>query len=1347
MLIAIDRGAIRTKVLLHDGEKIVKKWSVGGNITFKKSLESILKTLLSMKILKGKVMTINFEIPGAKKIDPFRSLKKAVMLLKEDTKSAIEIGGERAKFLKIGNEGETEDFSIIEQCASGTGLFIEQQAGRLKKSLDEFSELASKALKPAKVAGRCAVFAKSDMIHLQQKGIPLEEIAYGLCYSMAMNLISNLLKGKEITPPLFIAGGCSQNKGIIRALKELLKLEEIYSSPIPGFEPALGACYLSEDVEEIDISFLLDNIMGDQFQSQISFYLPLKRVNKKRLPEPEDEFEEEKEGYIGVDVGSVSTNIVVVDKEGNLLSSVYLPTRGAPIEVINEGFKEIRKRFKKGLRVLGCGTTGSGRYLAQAYLNADIVKNEIICQMKGTLFFFPDADTIFEIGGQDSKFISLENGVLRDFTMNKVCAAGTGSFIEEQVSLMNLDVKEHFSHFAFKSQKPTPLSCHCTVFMEKAVSSALARGDEIEDICAGISYAIVENYLERVVEKRKIGKKIIFQGGVASNDAVVSAFEMVLGKEVNVHPYNRLSGAIGAALLAKELVKSKSKFRFPEKIPLMKSFECKQCANCCDVSVVKISEKEYAFFGDTCERYTSGKKVKAVKGFDLAEEWVKEVEKFFDKETPFFTSRTIGIPRASSVMAALPFWTTFFQSLGFRTILSPPSSKEVLLKSSNLLQTVTCLPIKFTAGHVSWLMERADFVFLPAINSFGEKEFTCPYTQSLPYMLKQNKKFLTPVISSFDEKHIVEEFNKYSEKLHISRGIIKNAYKIAVSAQQKFEERMRRRAEEILKKEGIPVAIIGRPYNIYDPYLNLTLFSHLKKIGFNAIPMNFLKTGFKDELFIWKYSKEGLQTLAETISKRGIYPIILSNYGCGVDAFTHKVFEEILGDYPHLFLEFDEHRGEAGLITRLEAFHDLLKEKGIEKKKVFVSLPKRIFLGPEDMKKMKVYIPYFADHAFAFSGALRNAGIEARVLPPPDQTIKKIGEQNSSGKECHAYSILLGDLINLVTKEKAPFVFFFPGTRIPCLLNQYGTGMNIFLKKMGVRDVVVFTPHGDEFVNLIGGMKKAENFYKSLYAIDLLHKLMCLIRPFEMEKGSVLNVYKKCLKSMERATESGNIFNEFKKCVEELKGIKLKRTEMPHVGIAGDIYTRVNRAANFDLFNTLAERGIVGVPSPFEIDIIDFGIYKNFYLSIKHRKLGKILLYSILLLRKELELKKFQAEVKDVLEKYDEPSSFRELEKLTDGFTENYENELFYLNVAKMVHFAEKGVDGIINATCFNCMVGSASSAIVEKIKERYNIPVVTLVYSNEEDQNTESLLSAFCEEVKERWMKKKIYAWIQHSE
>lgn len=280
--------------------------------------------------------------------------------------------------------------------------------------------------------------------------------------------------------------------------------------------------------------------------------------------------------------------------------------------------------------------------------------------------------------------------------------------------------------------------------------------------------------------------------------------------------------------------------------------------------------------------------------------------------------------------------------------------------------------------------------------------------------------------------------------------------------------------------------------------------------------------------------------------------------------------------------------------------------------------------------------------------------------------------------------------------------------------------------------MTVFTPVAEEFISIVG-MKGAERFYKALFAIDVLHKAFSLIRPFEIEKGRALEVYQRALKAVEKATESGDVFLEFRRYIHELEKIPVKKEDRPYIGVAGDIYTRVNRSANFDLFEALAERGLVGVPAPFEIDIIDFGISKDFYLGFKNREFKKALLAGVLLLRKFIELRKFYRTAGWVLDKWDEPEHFWKVKKYAELYTDNFHNELFYLNVAKMVDFAEKGVQGIINVTCFNCMVGTASSAIVEKIKEAYRIPVVTLVYAGHHDPDTEALLDAFAEEVKER--------------
>ncbi len=355
-------------------------------------------------------------------------------------RSVIEIGGHASKFVIIDRDGAIRDFATNEACAAGTGSFLEQQAKRLTLTPEELATMAIEARTGATVAGRCSVFAKSDMIHLQQKGTPVGEIAYGLCLAICRNALTTLLKGRDVEPPVVIAGGCAHNAGVVRAFRELLAIPEpggIVVSSHPGLEAALGAALsaLENGAPPLEIDELareLRAISGRSAKS-ISTLAPLPaRTDAGRLAEPASVHPVPATGFLGVDLGSVSTDLVVLDEEGELLSSVYLPTRGRPVDVLLEGLAILSARFPAGLTIAGCGTTGSGRHLAASLVGADVVRNEITCQVLGARRFLPEADTILEIGGQDSKFISLRDGMIADFAMNKICAAGTGSFLEEQ---------------------------------------------------------------------------------------------------------------------------------------------------------------------------------------------------------------------------------------------------------------------------------------------------------------------------------------------------------------------------------------------------------------------------------------------------------------------------------------------------------------------------------------------------------------------------------------------------------------------------------------------------------------------------------------------------------------------------------------------------------------------------------------------------------------------------------------------------------------------------------------------------------------------------------------------------
>lgn len=1300
---------------------------------------------------------VEFRDSPVYKVNEIIALSAGVSFLRPGTRSIIEIGAQTSKFVLLKN-GMVSEFSTNELCAAGTGSFIEQQAKRLKLSLEELSALTLKAKRAAKIAGRCSVFAKSDMIHLQQKGTPLEEIAYGLCMAIARNSWVSLLKGRELALPLVIAGGCARNSGIMKAFTEILKLREgkgIFPSNIPGMEVAIGAAMEAErgachamTLEELrkEISGIVEKSKG----TSLYFKRGLLERCGQRKEEPRMVFYEEKEGYIGIDIGSVSTNFAVLDKEGNVISSVYLPTKGRPVEVLLEGLSILRERFKGGLKVLGCGTTGSGRYLAEKLVGADVVKNEITCQALGTKHFFKDVDTIFEIGGQDSKYIFLKDGKIEDFTMNKICAAGTGSFLEEQSEQLGINIFTDFARLAFASNQPVSLSSRCTVFMESEVSTAKKKGIPLQDICAGLAYAIAENYLEKVVERRKIGKMIVFQGGVASNQAVVSAFEAILRRKIEVHPYNRISGAIGAAIAAK-LYKRKggSRFRgFEIKVdPRIRTFECKACPNYCEVSVIKIDGQK-VFFGDACERFSSKDTEKLKKTVpDLAEEYITSYERYFKKAEG--EKGEIGIPRASSLIGFLPFWATFFTELGFKPILSGHSNEEILIKGVRNLPVGACLPVKLTAGHVVSLLEQGvDYVFIPAVLTLPgddrRRAYGCPYTQSIPFMIKLSpENFISPVvIMDSGEEEFAKSFERHFSKLRVSKEDVINGYRKAREAQQNFELKLKRRGKELLSSEAkYKFAVLGRPYNLFDSYLNLNLFAHLKRLSTIAIPINYLPFDLQglDSDLPWKFSSDILKTAKKLREYDGIFPIIVSNFGCGPDAFTLKQLEEALEDKPHLFLEFDEHRGEAGLITRLEAFLDRIEtgERKEGKKAMFVMSAEIEEVSDEILKGRKIYLPYFADHVYAFSGALKFAGYQVEVLSPPDDETRELGELYSSGKECHAYSELLGDLVKLSRRERGEAIFFFPGTKIPCLLNQYGNGMRLFLKNHGIKNIKIYTPFTENFIRIVK-MEGAERFYRGVLSIDLLVKASCNIRPYETEKGATDKIHSQNLLEMERAIESGDIIETLKRSLQRLNQINRKdRPRRPIVGIAGDVYTRVNPYANNDLFRHLEERGLEVWPSPFEIDIIDFGIARSFMESLASFDLERVIISGGLLLKRAIEVWKIRRAVSGKMERFKEPG-YREVLKLASPYMWNEENEILLLNIAKIVDFARGGADGIINAMCFNCMMGTVSAAIIEKIKRDYqDLPIITLVYSGSEHPSLRTSIDAFIEQVKKRAEKK----------
>jgi predicted CoA-substrate-specific enzyme activase len=566
--LGIDVGSLTIKVVLLDGQE-VRAWrylpSQGVPL---RGVLSALDELFS-DVSPGKIKTTSVtgsggmligELLSARYVNELVAQTRAVERFCPEARSVIEIGGQDSKFLVLEKrDGRLVlvDFALNTQCAAGTGSFLEQQATRLGTTIEEFSDLATQAEDAPYIAGRCAVFAKSDIVHLQQVGTPFPEILKGLCLALARNFCSDIARGKPFCHPILFQGGVSKNQGMVSAFETVLGLKpgELIIPEHQVLMPAIGAALTAEDQDGFQWKAARERLLRAASQ-EVKVNRHSNRLEARKpspVQEPLPVLNGRTPGFLGIDVGSISTKAVAIDTEGRLLSKVYRWTRADPLGATNECLRVLQEQVGKRLDVCGVGVTGSGRDLVGWYVGADVVKNEITAQYRAATAIDPDVDTVFEIGGQDSKYIRVEDGIVVDFSLNKACAAGTGSFLEEQASRLGITVGE-LVEAAFSSPRPVQLGERCTVFMESDLIHHQQRGAAKADLAAGLAYSIAINYLNRVVGDKPIGNQILFQGGVAGNHAVTSAFENILEKSVTVPPHFEVTGALGAALIAQEVL-------------------------------------------------------------------------------------------------------------------------------------------------------------------------------------------------------------------------------------------------------------------------------------------------------------------------------------------------------------------------------------------------------------------------------------------------------------------------------------------------------------------------------------------------------------------------------------------------------------------------------------------------------------------------------------------------------------------------------------------------------------------------------------------------------------------------
>jgi predicted CoA-substrate-specific enzyme activase len=879
--------------------------------------------------------------------------------------TVFEIGGESSKYIRL-DSGNILDYDRSGECAAGTGSFLDQQALRLQYAVEEVGDLVCQAGCAARIAGRCSVFAKSDMIHAQQKGYAPGEILRGLCDAVARNFKSGIVKGRPVAAPVVLIGGVARNAGVTAALREAFGLAdaELIVPDEYAWCGAIGAAIL--EAAETKKRSLRESHRLRQHEAagEAAGAAPLSMQNVLLLRGRAGTYvpphgDQPIPAYLGIDIGSVSTNLVVTDDLGAVMHDIYLRTAGRPIDVVRQGLAELEQRWGGRLDIRGVGTTGSGRELIAELVGADVVNDEITAHKTGAVHISNTlggemVDTIFEIGGQDSKYIAIENRVVVDFAMNEACAAGTGSFLEEQAEKLGISIKGEFAKLALSSAAPTRLGERCTVFMERDVTGWLHRDETVPNLVAGLAYSIALNYLNRVVRGRRIGKVIYFQGGTAYNDAVAAAFAAITGKKITVPPYNGVMGAIGMALLAwqwHQATGARTRFRGYDvgKLQLStRDFVCRACTNLCDIKEFTI-EGQKSYWGDKCsdkfrKPSASGRKPVIDDLFAYRERLLDDLI----KGRPTGARLRVGVPRTMATFDRYPFWHTWLAAIGVEPVLSPQTDPSIATHGVELALAQPCYPVQVAHGHAHALIAAGvDYVLVPNVADAETADngpaHYCPWNQTLPWVLQSapglephRHKFLTPTVHfQLGAVQVKKSLAEIAQRLGASRRLSDRAVDAAFSAQRVFQELLLDAGQRALRKlddTGEPgLILLGRTYNIYDRNINCDIPRKLRhRYGANVIPLDFLVTGREcardlHANMFWASGRKILEAARIAGARLNLHVVYLSNFKCGPDSYI-KHFTRDAAQAPLLVLQFDGHGNDAGYMTRCEAY---LESKGI----------------------------------------------------------------------------------------------------------------------------------------------------------------------------------------------------------------------------------------------------------------------------------------------------------------------------------------------------------------------------------------------------------------------------------
>ncbi len=1271
-----------------------------------------------------------------------------------DISTIIDIGGEDAKIVYI-NHDKAVDLRMNGNCAGGTGAFIDQMAMLLGVDVDRMDELASRSENIYHIASRCGVFSKTDVQNLISKNVSKADIAASIFHAVAVQTVVTLSHGCTIEPKILFCGGpLTFIPSLRKAFIDYLGLDESnFVTPAnANIIPAWGAALCGKNDETASLSSIVAKLNDDAHGTTV------KTSRLTPIFASDDEYElwrhdknagtivettlSEASGnvYLGIDSGSTTTKIVVIDDKERIVYSHYAPNKGGPITAVRQGLEKLSHRCAEEgvtLRFGGGCTTGYGEDLIKAAFRLDEGIIETIAHYLAARKLDPEVSFILDIGGQDMKAMFVENGSLTRMELNEACSSGCGSFMETFAASLGYPVAD-FARMACTATEPCDLGTRCTVFMNSKVKQVLREGATVGDIAAGLSYSVVKNCLYKVLKLRKrseLGEHIVVQGGTMRNDSVVRALELLTQSRVSRSDMPELMGAYGCALNVKASARTDKTVSLDDILSCAsyttKQIQCHGCENQCFIYKYIFAGDNVYYSGNKCEKVFSNSGDKREKGANL---YTDKYALLFDREPVAEGTKgpVIGLPRCLNMYEDYPFWHTLFKSCGIRTVLSSPSAyRSYEAGIHTVMSDNICFPAKLAHSHIYDLIARkVDRIFFPYViyekleDKNASNSYNCPIVSGYSDVLRSvaghhGTPIDSPVITFKDTKLLTRQCRRYLKTLGIDDSVASAAVREALSEQNRYEENMKKAAQDIYdesRRNGrITVLLAGRPYHT-DPLVQHKLSDMVSDMGVDVITEDIARNmplAIDDAHIVsqWAYINRILRAAKWAAMQDGdVHFVQMTSFGCGPDAFLLDEVRAMLGRHGKslTILKIDDVTNIGSIKLRVRSIVDSLKYSH-RKSYTEPFVTTKSYLA--DDRRRKIIAPYFTGYLSPFIAPLfRLAGYDAETLPQSDMTSAESGLKYANNEVCYPATLIVGDIIKALQSgdyDPENTAVTITQTGGQCRATNYIALIKRAMTEAGFENVpVVSLAVGDGLINeqpgfRIDWLRIAPTLLAATLYGDCISKFYHASVVRETIPGAARKLRDRYMEAAKPLIETGKrraLYENIACAARDFNAIVEHGKTMPKVGIVGEIFLKFNAFANKDVAEWLIGRGIeVEAPTLLNFFMQSFVNDKiNTDADLKRKSVSRIVTKAAYALINK-QIKKVNRIA----------SEFEYFTPFTDVFEEAASTEGIvtpaaqfgegWLLPAEIVSFAKNGINNVISLQPFGCIANQIVSKGVEK--------------------------------------------------